>query len=42
VDDEKIPLYRFTEKIIRNIIRGILKSLKDVNPQGKIEVKIDD
>jgi len=42
VDDEKIPLNRFTEKIIRNKIRGILKSLKDLNPQGKIEVKIDD
>ena len=42
VDDEKIPLNRFTEKIIRNIIRGILESLKDVNSTGKTEVIIDD
>ena len=42
VDDEKIPLNRFTEKIIRNIIRGILQSLKDVNPTAKTEVTIDD
>ena len=42
VDDEKIPLNKFTENIIRNIIKGILESLKDVNSEGKTEVKIDD
>jgi len=42
VDGKLVPLTKFTKDITRNIINGILKSLKGVNQEGKIELVIED
>lgn len=40
VNGKQIPLNDFTRKIIESVIRGALKALHDVDPDGAIEISI--
>lgn len=40
VNGKQIPLNDFTGKIIESIVRGALKALRDVDPDGAIEISI--